>query len=725
MKKVIVLLVFLILFICSYSNPFSDVPEDHWAYEAVRELISLGYLGNYPDGSFKGQNTVTRYEMAVTVAKMLDKVRDVQSSGGFIDAREAATLRKLSTEYRDELDSLGIRVGNLEDRVSTLEEKQKEIQQEAGQFRIYGSYFYEQNYDVQESGFNDSNRGFTDPFHKVTLEMLSKPSEQSQFYMKMENSMTDIGSPPELVGTDEISYNDQNKLAIDSANYSFNAPKANMRFFFREGFSGLDDPVSLLSAPWHSGIGIDTGSGMEASGNLDGDTSYFLTAFRLKSSPGETYNDYLGARTRYTVPEHIMPEASINIGASLVEGYLPHDPENPRARFHNVTGMDVEFSKSGDYSLTTNAALMETRNNVGTSTPDDVDEYKGFRMTTSYKKGPLSSNITYYNYDSGFGLHFIPDYNYSFRNTEFSGRSEWYYTWGNANQFGERFFDLTNTYDFSLGSGQNVHVNMGYLRLWWKENDGSDEWFNFDASRYNLDLYPTFSNNFKAEILNRFWKNPAPDVKGRYKNELKIFTTLSSLNGADFNLGVASEKNNDRKNLEGSARRENEFWTNMGFDATDTIFMNLGYNYKKEAHGWDDINSPSPDDVEAKEWWWTFETTTDISENYVMENSFYIKNAGAYNQDLERTKFIKTVLSASFSPNLRGRFGYWWREEDSGSFKQHTHADISYSGADGTSLSLVYSPSWSNGDNAFDNTNVHSLNTETFKRLRLQISSNF
>ncbi|QQE65478.1 hypothetical protein GFS31_21660 [Leptolyngbya sp. BL0902] len=45
--------------------PFTDVPSDHWAYQALLNLAGVyGCVGGYPDGTFRGENAVTRYEFA-------------------------------------------------------------------------------------------------------------------------------------------------------------------------------------------------------------------------------------------------------------------------------------------------------------------------------------------------------------------------------------------------------------------------------------------------------------------------------------------------------------------------------------------------------------------------------------------------------------------------------------------------------------------------------------
>ncbi|NCD08916.1 MAG: S-layer homology domain-containing protein, partial [Negativicutes bacterium] len=83
------------------ANPFSDVPQGHWAYASINKLAAAGVVDGYPDGTFKGENLMTRYEMAQIVAKAYAK--------GAINSND-----KLMAEFADELDNLGVRVAKLE-----------------------------------------------------------------------------------------------------------------------------------------------------------------------------------------------------------------------------------------------------------------------------------------------------------------------------------------------------------------------------------------------------------------------------------------------------------------------------------------------------------------------------------------------------------------------------------------------------------------------------------
>ena len=92
------------------SNPFSDVPQGHWAYDAVAQLAQDGVIDGYGDNTFQGDKNITRYEMAQMVAKAMAKT----NNGANANAADKAALDKLAAEFHDELNNLGVRVANLE-----------------------------------------------------------------------------------------------------------------------------------------------------------------------------------------------------------------------------------------------------------------------------------------------------------------------------------------------------------------------------------------------------------------------------------------------------------------------------------------------------------------------------------------------------------------------------------------------------------------------------------
>jgi len=98
------------------ANPFMDVPMNHWAYDAIGQLAARGVLSGYPNGAYKGNQPMTRYEVASAVARALAVVDMTKAS-----KQDVEMLKKLVVEFKDELDALGVKVDQLDSRVAVLE----------------------------------------------------------------------------------------------------------------------------------------------------------------------------------------------------------------------------------------------------------------------------------------------------------------------------------------------------------------------------------------------------------------------------------------------------------------------------------------------------------------------------------------------------------------------------------------------------------------------------
>ena len=102
----------------SATNPFMDVPMNHWAYDAIGQLAAHGILSGYPDGTYKGKQPTTRYEMASALARALAVVDMTKAS-----KQDVEMLKRLVVEFKDELEALGVRVDELDERVAVLENR--------------------------------------------------------------------------------------------------------------------------------------------------------------------------------------------------------------------------------------------------------------------------------------------------------------------------------------------------------------------------------------------------------------------------------------------------------------------------------------------------------------------------------------------------------------------------------------------------------------------------
>lgn len=73
---------------------YSDLPKDHWAYDFVKKLSDKGYLNGYPDGTFKGDAKMTRYEFAAALWRTVN-------NGAIIDAQMAKAIKEFEPELEE------------------------------------------------------------------------------------------------------------------------------------------------------------------------------------------------------------------------------------------------------------------------------------------------------------------------------------------------------------------------------------------------------------------------------------------------------------------------------------------------------------------------------------------------------------------------------------------------------------------------------------------------
>ena len=104
-------------------NQLRDVSPGDWAYEALRNLVeTYGCIAGYPDGTYRGNRAMTRYEFAAGLNACLQQIERLiaASTADFVTKEDLAILQRLMGEFEAELATLGTRVDNLEGRVAFL-----------------------------------------------------------------------------------------------------------------------------------------------------------------------------------------------------------------------------------------------------------------------------------------------------------------------------------------------------------------------------------------------------------------------------------------------------------------------------------------------------------------------------------------------------------------------------------------------------------------------------
>jgi hypothetical protein len=108
-------------------SELSDVRPGDWAFQAVQALVErYGVLSGYPDGTFRGNRPMTRYEFASALRAVVIRVEEQLSSGdlGGTVQQDVSTIRRLINSYGRDLEDLRSRLDNITARNTALEQQQ-------------------------------------------------------------------------------------------------------------------------------------------------------------------------------------------------------------------------------------------------------------------------------------------------------------------------------------------------------------------------------------------------------------------------------------------------------------------------------------------------------------------------------------------------------------------------------------------------------------------------
>jgi hypothetical protein len=246
----------------AFANPFSDVPAKHWSYDAVNKLAQAGIVEGYGDGTFRGDKTVTRYEMAQIVANAMTKS---------LNADQKATVEKLEKEFATELTSMGVKVDGMQDQIDNMVKI-------SGDARVRYS-------NVKDEADKSDARA------RITFD--GKINDDLKFNARLSGAF------------DPDSENNGSVVAnLDTANVNFNA-------------LGLSNTIGRQDVTLGSGILFDdtiNGLGTQAGG---------LKLFAGNTTGGLTTPVYTGTPTTTVAERFYAAEYGTNIlGAKLTADYL-------------------------------------------------------------------------------------------------------------------------------------------------------------------------------------------------------------------------------------------------------------------------------------------------------------------------------------------------------------------------------------------------------------------
>ncbi|MGM3308513.1 iron uptake porin [Anabaena sp. WFMT] len=211
-------------------SQFSDVQPTDWAFQALQSLVErYGCIAGYPNGTYRGNRALTRYEFAAGLNACLDRVNELiaTATADMVNREDLATLQRLQEEFSAELATLRGRVDALEARTAELEANQFSTTTKLKGEAIFSvsQAFGDKQADITDgNGDNDdldSNTTFSNRV-RLSLESSFMGTDMLQTRLEAKNIIENdsvTGTNMTRLGYDG---NTNNNVRIDKVNYAFN-----------------------------------------------------------------------------------------------------------------------------------------------------------------------------------------------------------------------------------------------------------------------------------------------------------------------------------------------------------------------------------------------------------------------------------------------------------------------------------------------------------------------
>jgi len=198
-------------------SQLSDVQPTDWAFQALQSLVErYGCIAGYPDGTYRGNRAMTRYEFAAGLNACLDRVNELIAAGtaDLATQEDLAALQRLQEEFAAELATLRGRVDSLEARTAELE---------ANQFSTTTKLNGEAAFTLADA-FGDDVDAETVFHDRVRLQLTSTFNGKDRLYTRLYAGNLGTSFAPTL-GTNEGRYAFDgavdNDVLIDRLHYVF------------------------------------------------------------------------------------------------------------------------------------------------------------------------------------------------------------------------------------------------------------------------------------------------------------------------------------------------------------------------------------------------------------------------------------------------------------------------------------------------------------------------
>ena len=193
-------------------DQFSDVPAGHWAREALQNLVNnYNCVAGYPDGTFRGNQAITRYEFAAALSGCLQEIEAQIGSGSEVSQQDLVAIQRLLGEFEAELVTLSTRVDKLEESVTALENQSTPGATVNGEAIISGTVNFSD--DAVDDQFAAGTR--------VRLDVNATSNGSDNLLVRLESGnleASNVGDSGEATQTFNVGENDNN-IELDKITY--------------------------------------------------------------------------------------------------------------------------------------------------------------------------------------------------------------------------------------------------------------------------------------------------------------------------------------------------------------------------------------------------------------------------------------------------------------------------------------------------------------------------
>ena len=734
------------------AAPFNDVPKDHWAYEAIDKLVQNGYMDGFADDTFRGRKVITRYEIALTLAKILTKVEDVESSGGIISPKDAEIIKSLATEFREELNTLGAKVNTLDQRVTELEKYKKNDERIkwAGYYKVSDVAVWDRLTTIEDGDNDDDNydegdaNGIGKLKNQVNLKLTGKPFDNVETYTEIKAFINSSKGPsksyiyksdntvrPYLEKYMSDFYNDRD-LIMEKMHLKIDSQYANVRAFNNESITKLNDPVILLNSYGKNVFNAkssDPFSGIETRGTVK-DVTYNVSAIKDWNNTMDIY----AGRMVYMMPERILKTttAEVIFGVSFVEKAMDY---TKRGNFSQVNGVDLSFKFTDIGTLKVMTEYMESRNGEsvlygGSSTEILKDD--GVKLDLEYQLENLTMIFNHYRYGKNFAVS-TARYDTLYMDTEFQDtESNVHDNYGRKSVFGERFSRLTLKYNIPFTDEQALRLEGIIQNKKWEYNEREpQETDGYEGQKFSFQVDADMAKDMTSKFYTELHKHAFKDEVGKTYTEISLNAKLNER--ISSSASFSNSQDMDYINKESKSYKENSFYGELSSQLLKNIWGKVFGERRIKHIGWHDANTENPS-IENTE---KLIDQTGFETNFTLTPSLTLKLTtaaqhnvyNAYTLQNEKFNWFTTELTEVFTDKLKGRILYWWKNPQNHEGKSNDNlrnlvAEVAYDPTDKTRMRVRYGDFIDSGQDA-RNTDGDYKDIETEKKLTFEASTDF